>query len=180
MPIRKVLPLFAGFTLLLGTVVLGIPQAASAQPLSDLTCVAAANATVEPGVTLLPSPQNISVVLTLGSYLSPTTPCTSLTGNPPYTGAIFDMVGSGNLGCLLGSAGGTATITWNNGDTSTATWSLNLPIFLLPIMSITITGGPLTGATPFGLGVPTGFSGNCITSPLTNLGGLGIGLLVGL
>jgi len=181
MKLRTMFPLFA---VVLGMVVLAMPQAASAEsgpgPFVDLVCPVGASLSASPGASLLPSHQTLGATLELGSAFSLATPCTSLTGNPQYTGGTLTLVGSGDMGCLGGSARGTAMVTWDNGDISTGTWSVELPIFLLPIITFAVTGGPLTGSHPLGLGLPTGFTGDCVTSPLTHLGGVGVGLLVGL
>ena len=170
--LRRVLPL----TLAVGLGALTMPQAASAQQFVDLTCIGAGSGSAVPGVTLTPAPQHITAVLKVGSALSPATPCTSLTGIP-YAGVTFEMEGSGVLGCLSGSLAGTAKLTWDNGDTANAGWSLNLPLFVLPIYEFHITDGPLAGTRVTGIGVPTGFAGNCVTHPLVRLGGAGIGLM---
>ena len=162
--------------LAVGVSVLTTPQAASAQ-LADLTCVGAGSATATPGVLLSPAPQRFTALLKVGNAVSPATPCTSLTGIP-YQGATFEVEGSGVLGCLSGSLTGTAKVTWDNGDVSTAAWSLSLPIFLLPIFDFRLTAGPLAGTRIFAVGVPTGFAGNCVLHPLTRLGGAGFGLLL--
>lgn len=169
----KLLPLVVA---VLALAVLVLPQTASAQQLVDLTCTGGGTGRADPGVRLLPSPQHITAELKAGSSFSPGTPCTSLTGTP-YQGMTIDMEGAGELGCLGGKVTGTANVTWDNGDRSTAAWSLNLPIFLIPIFDFRVTQGALKGARLFAFGVPTGFTGNCALNPLTHLGGIGVGLV---
>jgi hypothetical protein len=176
MALRKVLPVLA---VVVALVVPLLAQSAAAQPAVILACPASFSVDIAPGAMLLPSAQEITVTSKLGSDLSPASPCTSVTGNPPVTGGTLALVGSGTIGCLGGSARGTVTVAWNDGKVSTGTWSINLPIFLLPIVSTKITGGPFAmGAEPFALGIPTGFTGNCITSPLVHFGGIAAGATI--
>ncbi len=174
MRVRRALPFLVAA---LGMALLAMPRVAVAQQPADLTCVGAGSGRIDPGITLQTTPQHITVELKAGSLVSPATPCTSLTG-VPYAGATFLLDGTGNLGCLSGRVTGTAVVTWDTGEVSTGTWSLNLPIFLLSIFQFRIIDGPLEGAQALLLGAPTGLAGNCITHPLTRLGGVGLGLLL--
>jgi hypothetical protein len=176
MALRKALPVLAA---VVAMVVPLLAQSAAAQPAVVLACPASFSVDIAPGAMLLPSAQEITVTSKLGSDLSPASPCTSVTGNPPVTGGTIALVGSGTIGCLGGSASGTATVTWNDGEVSTGTWSINLPIFLLPIVTAKITGGPFArGAEPLAFGIPTGFTGNCLTSPLVHFGGIAEGAII--
>lgn len=155
---------------------LALPTLGTAAPASalmaDLTCPVTVTVAINPGLSLLPQPQTATAVFRLGTQVSSATPCTSLTG-VPYHGAIGSATGSGSMGCVGGTASGTATATWDNGDTSTGTWSITA-VPPVPAANATLTAGGLTGSTVLALGVPTGFTGNCLLAPLTSLSGVGI------
>ena len=90
------------------------------------------------------------------------------------------LTGSGTVGCagvgsLTGAAQGTAAITWNNGDTSTAAWELTIAA-PIPTVTGTITGGAMAGASFVVAGlVPLGVTGDCVFTPLTGLSVAGLG-----
>ena len=174
MNFRKVVPLLTICSVL---VVVGGARVASAQPFADLVCAGGGLGRLDPGATLTASPQHLTAEIRAGTAASPLTPCSSVTG-VPYTGATFVLDGTGNLGCLSGKVSGTAVVTWDNGEVSTANWSLNLPLFVLPIFDFRFIAGPLAGARASLLGAPTGFGGNCVSHPLTRLGGVGVGLIL--
>ena len=69
---------------------------------------------------------------------------------------------------LVGSASGTIPITWNNGDTSTITWSASLG-GIVPTIVARVTEGALLGSNVALVPAPTGLSGNCLLAPLRNL-----------
>ncbi len=124
------------------------PQPASAE-LVDLTCPFTATIHFTPGLMLLsPQPVQISGSVAAGTSMGSTTPCFSLTG-VPYTGASGPVSGSGNLACvtpgLSATVNGTLPVTWNNGDTSTVTWSATVS-GAVPTVSAQITSGQLSGA----------------------------------
>lgn len=151
--------------------VLGTVQPAVAQ-VSDLTCPVTVTLGLNPGLALIPQTQTVTGVLKLGTEVSSATPCTSVTG-APYHGASGSVTGTGTMGCVGGNLSGTADVTWNNGDTSTATWSLTaLPP--VPVFNAMVTGGGLAGSTVLAAGIPTGFSGNCLLAPWTSISGAGV------
>ena len=151
-----------------------VPQPAAAD-LVDLTCPFTATINFSPGLTLVPRPQQITGSASAGTSIPSAIPCSSLTG-VPYTGASGLVSGSGTLACvatdLSGGVSGTLPITWNNGDTSTITWSASVA-GLVPTVSAQVTSGPLTGSSIIVLPIPTGLTGSCIV-PLTSVSFAGL------
>ncbi len=169
---RLSLPVLA--MMLVASLVLGAPQSAVAAPV-DLTCPSAATLQFTPGVGLGSQPVQISGSHALGTAVSPLTPCSSVLTGVPYTGGTGQFSGSGNFGCLAigltgltGGASGTILVTWNNGDTSTISWSLTVA-GAAPIVSASVTEGALQGSSVVVVPVPTGFSGNCLLTPVTSI-----------
>jgi hypothetical protein len=149
-------------------------QAASAAPV-DLICPSAATLHFTPGVGLGSQPVQITGSETLGTALSPATPCSSVLTGVPYTGGTGQFSGSGTFGCLAigltgltGGASGTVLVTWNNGDTSTISWSLTLA-GAAPIVSASVTAGALRGSSVVVVPLPTGFTGNCLLTPVVSI-----------
>ncbi len=149
-------------------------QPASADPV-DLTCPFSATIHFSPGLTLISRPVEISGSASAGTSVTSIAPCSSLTG-VPYTGASGPVSGSGSLACvtadLSGGASGTLPITWDNGDTSTITWSATVS-GAVPTVSAQVTSGSLTGSSIVVAPVPTGFNGNCLV-PLTSVSFTGV------
>jgi hypothetical protein len=142
--------------------------AASAQPLTDLTCPFSATVNASPGYSLASQAQQITGQIALGSALLPATPCSSLFGTP-YHGATGTITGSGTQNCLLvGSVTGTIDLTWDNGATSTITFSESAVIFV-PVVTASVTSGALKGSSIVVAPIPTGFTGNCLLTPATSL-----------
>ncbi len=159
--------------------VVGSGAIASATPV-DLVCPLAATINFSPGLTLLSKPVQISGTASAGTAVSSATPCSSVLTGVPYTGATGSVAGTGTLGCTLlgpgglaGNASGTLPITWNNGDTSTITWSATL-VAVIPTVTASVTSGALAGSTLVVAPLPTGLTGNCLTSPITSLSFAGL------
>lgn len=151
----------------------GAGNAASAAPL-DLVCPFTANVNFSPGLGLSAEPQQMSGFAAAGTAVSSLTPCSSVLTGLPYTGLSGPFYGTGTLGCvsvgasgLVGSASGTIPITWNNGDTSTITWSASLG-GIVPTIVARVTEGALLGSNVALVPAPTGLSGNCLLAPLRN------------
>ena len=138
----------------------GAGNAASAAPL-DLVCPFTANVQFAPGLSLASEPQQLSGFAAAGTAVSSLTPCSSALTGLPYTGLSGPFYGTGNLGCvavgaggLAGSANGTIPITWNNGDTSTITWSASLG-GIVPTIVARVTEGALLGSNVALVPAPT-------------------------
>jgi hypothetical protein len=155
-----------------------IAAPASAAP-ADLTCPMAVQATAVPGVGLVPEPQVGTGTISLGTSVSPLTPCSSPLTGTPYTGASGPATGTGTLGCvdlgngLSGTVTATATLTWNNGDTSTVAIDATF-VYFIPVVTVTVTSGALQGSTVIVAPVPVGLTGNCLLAPLTGLSFAGV------
>lgn len=151
-------------------------------PVVDLTCTISGSAQMNPGVGLLPQPQTLTGEVRAGTEVSPATPCTSLTG-VPYQGFTATLTGTGQMACttgaIAGDVSGTGTFTWDNSDVSTVEWSVNSIVFV-PVVNVTITDGPLTGATVVVAALPIGLTGNCILNPVTEMGFAGVTEILGL
>ncbi len=154
--------------------IVGAGQVASAAPV-DLICPSAATLNFSPGVGLLAQPVQITGTHALGTGLSPATPCSSVLTGVPYTGALGQFSGSGTFGCLAigltgltGGASGTIAVTWNNGDTSTISWSLTVA-GAAPVVTASVTAGALQGSSVVVVPAPTGFTGNCVLTPVTSI-----------
>ena len=153
--------------------VVGAGNAASAAPL-DLACPFTANVHFSPGLGLSAEPQEMSGFAAAGTAVSSATPCSSALTGLPYTGLSGPFYGTGTLGCvsvgaggLVGSASGTIPITWNNGDTSTITWSASLG-GIVPTIVARVTEGALLGSNVALVPAPTGLAGNCLLAPVTS------------
>lgn len=150
------------------------PQQASAD-LVDLTCLFTATINFNPGLTLSSQSVQISGSVVAGTSLASIFPCTSATG-VRYTGASAPVSGTGTLGCVTtgptASASGTLPVTWNNGDTSTITWSVAVG-GALPTVSAKVTSGQLSGASIVVVPVPYSLDGNCLT-PLRSVSFIGV------
>ena len=137
-------------------------------------CPFTANVHFSPGLSLNAEPQQMSGFAAAGTAVSSLTPCSSALTGLPYTGLSGPFYGTGTLGCvsvgasgLVGSANGTIPITWNNGDTSTITWSASLG-GIVPTIVARVTEGALLGSNVALVPAPTGLAGNCLLAPLTN------------
>ena len=157
----------------------GAGNAASAAPL-DLVCPFTANVQFSPGLGLSAEPQQMSGFAAAGTAVSSATPCSSLLTGLPYTGLSGPFYGTGTLGCvsvgaggLVGGASGTIPITWNNGDTSTITWSASLG-GIVPTIVARVTEGALLGSNVALVPAPTGLAGNCVLAPLRNFNITGV------
>ena len=75
----------------------------------------------------------------------------------------------------MGSASGTIPITWNNGDTSTITWSVSLG-GIVPTIVARVTSGVLLGSNVALVPAPTGLSGNCVFAPVTSISFIGVAI----
>jgi hypothetical protein len=127
---------------------------------------------LSPGLGLTPEPQQITGFAAAGTAVSSLTPCSSALTGLPYTGLSGPFSGTGDLGCisvgasgLVGSASGTIPITWNNGDTSTITWSASLG-GIVPTIVARVTDGALRGSNVALVPAPTALSGNCVLAPV--------------
>ena len=80
-------------------------------------------------------------------------------------------------GGLVGSASGTFPVTWNNGDTSTITWSATLG-GIVPTINARVTGGALRGSSVCLVPAPTALSGNCV-APVRSISFTGVALFAG-
>lgn len=164
-------------------ILIALPLAAMADPASaapvDLTCAFGSSFTAAPGVGLAPSTQAISGTLSMGTALSPALPCSSPLTGTPYTAATAVVTGTGTLGCVVvgngvsGTLTATATLHWDNGDTSTVSIAAAL-VPVVPVITVTVTGGALQGSTVVVAAVPSGFSGNCLLAPVTGLSFAGV------
>jgi hypothetical protein len=157
----------------------GAGNAASAAPL-DLVCPFTANVQFAPGLSLASEPQQLSGFAAAGTAVSSLTPCSSALTGLPYTGLSGPFYGTGTLGCvavgaggLAGSANGTIPITWNNGDTSTITWSASLG-GIVPTIVARVTEGALLGSNVALVPAPTALSGNCLLAPVRNFSVTGL------
>jgi hypothetical protein len=141
-------------------------------PMEDLICPIAATVRVTPGIRLLAQPQQLTGHVQGGTAVSPLTPCTSLTG-VPYQGFTMELTGTGAMACgiaaLEGGLSGTAHVTWDNGDTSTASWSVTT-VAMVPVVNVTVTDGALASASVVVGGVPTSLTGNCPLNPIIGVG----------
>lgn len=164
---------------LLSVAILALPTLGAANPASaqtlDLICPGATTLNFNPGLTLIPQTQTITGEVHVGTSLTPATPCSSLTG-APYRGGIGTVSGTGTLGCVGGTASGTATISWNNGDSSTIAWRFTT-IPPVPVLSATAVDGLLQGAFVLITGIPTALTGMCLV-PVTSVTGAGIGAFI--
>ncbi len=157
------------------------PASAAAPRLVDLTCLFSATINFNPGLTLSSQSVQISGSVAAGSSMSPKLPCFSVTG-VRYTGASAPVSGTGTLGCVTTGASasvkGTLPVTWNNGDTSTITWSVTVggP---LPTVSAKVTSGQLNGTSIVVLPLPTRLDGSCLT-PLKSVSFIGVLTFLGL
>ncbi len=155
--------------------IVGAASPASAAPV-DLLCPGTLRIDFTPGLSLAPSPQQITGQAFAGT-------CSSVLSGTKYTGGSGSISGSGNVGCLsvggvTGTAQGTVAFTWNNGDTSTFAWRavLGAPI---PLVTGSITSGALKGTNIAALAViPTALTGNCAVTPLTSISVAGVALFV--
>ena len=157
----------------------GAGNTASAAPL-DLACPFTANVHFSPGLGLSAKPQEMSGFAAAGTAVSSATPCSSALTGLPYTGLSGPFYGTGTLGCvsvgaggLVGSANGTIPITWNNGDTSTITWSVSLG-GIVPTIVARVTEGALLGSNVALVPAPTGLAGNCLLAPVTSFNITGV------
>jgi hypothetical protein len=147
-------------------------QPAAAAPV-DLTCPFATTIGFTPGVSLIPKPIGMSGPIAVGTSAIPLIPCSSLTG-APYTSAVGSITGSGTVACvtlgngLVGTVSGTMNLTWNNGETSTISFTLT-SVGPVPVVTGTVTGGALQGFSMAVVAGPTGFTGNCVLTPVTSL-----------
>lgn len=164
---------------LMAFLVVGVGDEALAAPV-DLTCPFALTVNFTPGLGLVGQSQHITGVATAGTSVSALTPCSSVVTGVPYTGGTGQVSGTGTLACvsvglggLTGSANGTVAATWNNGDTSTFTWSVSVG-GAVPIINASVTGGALQGATLSFVPTLTGLTGNCLLAPVTTLTFAGI------
>jgi hypothetical protein len=138
-------------SLLAGT--LASPAQAAA---GDLTCTADQRTTYSPGVTFVPSQQNIHVT---GTF-----PVCASVSNPEITSGSIDFSFQGTKSCLAldRTIKGTSGILWNTGETTTYTYTSTTATIAGQIV-VTIVGTVIAGA----------FQGNTITvvtvSPATNL-----------
>ena len=146
----------------------------------DLICPFAATIQFSPGLGLSQEAQQITGTTAYGTRASLLTPCSSVLTGVPYIGATGPVAGSGTIACvavnatgLVGGATGTVQVTWNNGDTSTISWSATLggPV---PTIDGAITSGAMQGATVALVAIPTGLTGNCVFAPFTSLSFTGI------
>ncbi len=155
------------------TAPLAVSQPVSAAQGVDLTCPFAVSVSISPGLGLTSQSQSVTGSLKGGTDLLGATPCSSITGTP-YHGATGIIKGSGSQNCLLqGSLSGTIDVTWDNGDTSTITWS-DVIVLFVPVVRASITSGALKGDTIVVAGLPTGFAGNCILAPVNGLTLIGV------
>jgi hypothetical protein len=139
----------------------------------DLTCPFAVSVSISPGLGLTSQSQSVTGSLKGGTDLLGATPCSSITGTP-YHGATGIIKGSGSQDCLLqGSLSGTIDVTWDNGDTSTITWS-DVIVLFVPVVRASITSGALKGDTIVVAGLPTGFAGTCVLAPVDSLSLIGV------
>ncbi len=162
----------------------GAGNAASAAPV-DLECPFTATVNFSPGLDLTTRAQQITGFAAAGTAVSSLTPCSSVLNGVPYTGLSGPFSGTGDLGCiavgaggLVGSVSGTIPITWNNGDTSTITWSASLG-GIVPTIDASVTSGVLRGASVALVPVPTGLSGNCALAPVRSISFTGVALFAG-
>jgi hypothetical protein len=163
----------------LALALVGAGNTASAAPL-DLACPFTANVHFSPGLGLTAEPQVMTGFAAAGTAVSSLTPCSSVLTGLPYTGLSGPFAGTGTLGCvsvgaggLVGSASGTIPITWNNGDTSTITWSVSLG-GIVPTIDARVTSGALLGSNVALVPAPTGLSGNCLLAPVRSFNITGI------
>jgi hypothetical protein len=154
--------------------VLGVGGQALAAPV-DLTCPFAATITFTPGLGLVSQSQHITGMAEAGTSVSSLTPCSSVVTGVQYAGGSGPVSGTGTLACatvglsgLTGSANGTVAVTWNNGDTSTITWSVTLG-GAFPVVSASVISGALRGSTVSVAPTPTGLTGNCLLAPVTSV-----------
>lgn len=164
---------------------LGAADVASAAPV-DLTCPATATIHFSPGVGLIPTTVTVTGTVALGTSASPFIACSSPLTGTPYTGGTGTATGTGTIGCvtvglggLVGSITATVLVTWDNGDTSTMVATVAAAPGPLPILTGTVTGGAMQGAT--GVGAPllvTGFTGNCVLTPVTSFSLIGVAQFV--
>ncbi len=84
------------------------------------------------------------------------------------------MTATGTFGCVAlgngvsGTMTGSGNLTWNNGDTSTISFSVTFAT-VVPVATASVTSGALQGSQIIVAPVPTGFAGNCLLAPVTTL-----------
>ncbi len=158
---------------LTATMLLIVTPAASAGPQPvDLTCVGNLAATFSPGVTLASVDQTVTVVLKGGSDFQSGLACTSANAIA-YQGVTAIVNLTGKVSCIVGNLVGNGTLAWENGDVSTVSVRATT-IGAVPLIDARITSGALIGSRVVVVGVPTAFSGLCIT-PVTRISYVGAG-----
>ncbi|MEU8325576.1 hypothetical protein AB0C33_45015 [Nonomuraea sp. NPDC048881] len=112
---------------------------------SSTTCTGSSHATYNPGLTL--TPQNVAA-----DEIDTFSFCTST--DPTLTSGSFSLTGGTIPGAacndVIAGPGGPLTVTWNNGQTSTAALTYVLTVtggILQTVGTGTITAGELTGAS---------------------------------
>jgi hypothetical protein len=153
-----------------------VTPAASAGPQPvDLTCVGKLTATFSPGVTLASVNQTVTVEIKAGSDFQDGLACTSANANA-YQGVTATVTLTGKVSCIVGSFLGDGTLVWDNGDVSAVSVRAT-SIGAVPLIDARITSGALIGSRAVVLGVPTAFSGLCIT-PVTRISYMGAGIVL--
>jgi hypothetical protein len=156
---------------------LGAGSTASAAP-ADLDCLVTATLHFSPGVNLTSRSIQITGSSVAGNEVSTLTPCSSPLSGVPYLGNHGLVTGSGTIACLpvgLGGFGGlagtinaTLPVTWDNGDVSVITLNV-VVVGPVPVITASVTGGRVQGATVAAVPVLTGLTGNCVLTPVTSL-----------
>ncbi len=153
-------------------------QPAAASPV-DLVCPFTATASFAPGVTLGARPVAITGVTALGTAAPLLAPCSSPLTGVPFTAGTGQVSASGTLACVIlgnnltGGVTGTIAQSWNNGETSTISFSV-LSVGPVPVFSASVTDGALRGSNVTVIPGPTGLTGNCLLSPATSLSFAGV------
>jgi hypothetical protein len=130
--------------------------AAQARPVAQsTTCKMKSTATFNPGLNL--NQEKVVVIKVKGKL--------SGCAGGGVTGAAFKGKGGGTISCTSGTATVKLKGTWNTGETSTISLTVDLGAQSL---SGTVTAGKFAGEDVTATNVAlTPIDGNCITSPLT-------------
>jgi hypothetical protein len=134
---------FGLVVLVLATAAILVPSTAATLP-TGAACAISGTATLKPGVTT----KATSTTYTFSGNLGP---CKS-TDSTIKTGTV-SASGSGKLSCVNGSSSATATVHWNNGKTSTASFTTK------DVGSAVVVDGKVTSGEFAGAGTTSGVEG---------------------
>lgn len=127
---------------------------------AGVVCAITGTANLTPGVTTTPKPTTYTFTGTLKSCVS--------TDKTVKTGSV-SASGAGSLGCAEGTSKGTATVQWNNGQTTSLTFS-TVDVASAVVVSGHAASGEFSGdAVAGGLNFITTAAASCLKGGLTTL-----------